>query len=777
MELFLNLVRKDFKRNRIITIALAVFLILSALLMAGGLRVTGALISSMNGLNELAMPPEYLQMHKGTYDEDAFNSFVKTHSYIEDSLIVRMLNINNADIVYQGETLEKYLMDNGFIVQNEGFDYLLNMENEIAVVQDGEIGVPVYYAEELGIRVGDVITLREGEYQKELKVSTIIRDASMNAAITSSKRFLVSRADHDEISRHMGEWEYCFEFLLKEDTSTTVLEKDYMDAGMPSNGVAVTGSLLMMLNNLSHGLVAFILIAISILLILIAILSLSYIIRATMADENGTIGEMKAIGFSRKAIAGIYRMKYILLVLIAAVIGYSASIPFGEYFSSSVILYCGHGTDQWMKWVFPFVGLLLLSGIVLFGCSRIIRRSLKNTVVELLRGEGGVKKERRYLLPSAGLKHRNRTIAFGELKCKWKEYIVLFFVFVFSSFLILMPLNMRNTIENPSFITYMGIGECDIRIDIPYSEKLAEQKESVASLLAKDSDIEKYAIYRNGYVQYENPDGEWEYLRVVSGDESVFPLEYLKGSAPDSKNEIAISSLQASESGKEAGDTMKVVYQGEALFFIVSGIYQDMTYGGKTAKAAIDFEDKDVEAYIVYLDVRDGGVSVGEKTAELRSLVSDGKVTPISEFISQTLGGIKDTLRLVGSASIVLSLLLSMLITVMVLQLITAREHRAIAIKKAIGFTNRDIRMQFGIRILSVQIAAVIAGTLLANTLGEVLFGWMLSTMGASEITMLTEPIASYLLCPAVQLLVVFLTVFAGTKTVKSYHIRDQIME
>ena len=37
MKLLLKLIRKDFKRNRVITTALAVFLILSALLMAGGL--------------------------------------------------------------------------------------------------------------------------------------------------------------------------------------------------------------------------------------------------------------------------------------------------------------------------------------------------------------------------------------------------------------------------------------------------------------------------------------------------------------------------------------------------------------------------------------------------------------------------------------------------------------------------------------------------------------------------------------------------------------------
>ncbi|MDF2532487.1 MAG: transporter permease, partial [Clostridia bacterium] len=91
MKLLLNLVRRDFKRNRAITTALAVFLILSTLLMAGGLRVAGTMLSSLNGLNELAVPPQYLQMHKGAYDEKAFESFVKNHDYIKDSLIVKML--------------------------------------------------------------------------------------------------------------------------------------------------------------------------------------------------------------------------------------------------------------------------------------------------------------------------------------------------------------------------------------------------------------------------------------------------------------------------------------------------------------------------------------------------------------------------------------------------------------------------------------------------------------------------------------------------------------
>ena len=134
-------------------------------------------------------------------------------------------------------------------------------------------------------------------------------------------------------------------------------------------------------------------------------------------------------------------------------------------------------------------------------------------------------------------------------------------------------------------------------------------------------------------------------------------------------------------------------------------------------------------------------------------------------------------MSLVERAATMISFLLIILITVMFLQLITAREHSAIAIKKAIGFTNRDIRIQLGIRILMIQFTAIIVGTVLSNTLGEAIFGFMLSSMGASKITMIVEPVTAYLLYPAAQLLIVLIAVIAGSKVVTSYHIRNQIME
>ncbi|WP_286805913.1 hypothetical protein [Acetobacterium sp. MES1] len=121
-------------------------------------------------------------------------------------------------------------------------------------------------------------------------------------------------------------------------------------------------------------------------------------------------------------------------------------------------------------------------------------------------------------------------------------------------------MNMNNTINNPVFLTYMGIGKSDVHIDIQYSNNLEQQKEEAIAYLENDPDIERYTVYQNGYVQSQNVEGEWEYVRVQNGDNGVFPLEYLEGKAPTEKNDLALSYLNAVDLGKKVGDAITIIY-------------------------------------------------------------------------------------------------------------------------------------------------------------------------------------------------------------------------
>lgn len=776
MKLLWSMVKKDVRQNPVVTAALTVFLFLSMALMATGFGAVGTMISSLTGLNEAAMPPEYLQMHKGEVDEAKAEAFAESTEGIEAYELVRMLNISNANIWYEGESFESFNMDNSLVVQNEKLDFLLDEENQIAVVGKGEIGIPVYYAEELGIRAGDCVTLKAEGYEKTFTVAHIIRDAQMNVALTSSKRLLVSREDMDEISACMGEWEYIFEYLLEDDYSASELETAYAAAGMPSNGVAISAVLLTLLNAISYGVTAVLVLLISILLAVIAVLCLSYIIRATLAEESRNIGMMRAIGFPVKNVSQLYLMKYIGLTILAGAAGYLASIWLGSLLTASVVNYCGRGKDEWIGFVLSAAGVLLLALLVVRKCRKMLKGCMKDPVVGLLKGEGQKRRGGHYHLPKDGFWNANVFVAVGELTCRWREFVVMFLVFILASFLILLPMHLGNTISDDSFITYMGAGECDIRIDIQYNKEIEQQKETAVTALTADADVERFALYANGYVKIRNAEGEAERLRVVNGDQKTFPAQYVEGNAPAADDEIALSCLEADELGKAPGETLEVQYGGSTAEYSISGIYQDITYGGKTAKANIAFAKEDIEVYVLYLNLAEG-ISVEQKVSELRQLLPECKITPVSDFISQTLGGVMDNIGAIEQIAAVLAILLIVLITIMFLQLAMAREHSAIAIKKAMGFRNRDIKMQFAIQVLLVQTAAVILGTILANGLSGPLLAAFLSSMGCSRVTIVKNPVMAYLFWPAVQLLICAVTTWRATENVRTYSIRDQIVE
>lgn len=69
MKLLFNLVVNDIIKNKVISSILFAFLMLSAVLLTGGLRIGVASITSINALSMVAQIPDYIQMHKGDYDE------------------------------------------------------------------------------------------------------------------------------------------------------------------------------------------------------------------------------------------------------------------------------------------------------------------------------------------------------------------------------------------------------------------------------------------------------------------------------------------------------------------------------------------------------------------------------------------------------------------------------------------------------------------------------------------------------------------------------------
>ncbi|MDF1568592.1 MAG: FtsX-like permease family protein [Spirochaetaceae bacterium] len=304
------------------------FVTLSSLLIAVGVNLVVELNGALDRLFSAAKVPHFVQMHTGTIDEQRINRWATETGMVEETQISRMISLDGRSLTFSSSEVseEESVMDLSIVRQNSVFDFLLDRDNRIARPESGEIGVPVYYAERRGVEIGDTVELSGDGFSRSFTVFALIQDAQMNPAIVHSKRFLVSENDYRELKNHFPESEYLIEFRLSEPDMVGDFAEAYQSADLPDLGPAVDFRLFRMLNALSEGMVAAVVVMLSLLLMIIALLCLRFTILAAMEEDYREIGIMKAVGMNRRHIRRISLVKYVVLSLFAGLSGYFLSL-------------------------------------------------------------------------------------------------------------------------------------------------------------------------------------------------------------------------------------------------------------------------------------------------------------------------------------------------------------------------------------------------------------------------------------------------------------------
>jgi len=271
-------------------------------------------------------------------------------------------------------------------------------------------------------------------------------------------------------------------------------------------------------------------------------------------------------------------------------------------------------------------------------------------------------------------------------------------------------------------------------------------------------------------------DGSEERIMVELGDHSIFPLTYAEGRAPAAENEIALSVLNASEMGKKVGDVIMLILNERETTLTVCGTYSDVTNGGKTAKAVFSDDSAETMWSVITAQLSDPAL-IDQKIVEYSDRFAFAKVSDIDEFIRQTYGGTISAIGKVSYAAIGVALTLTVLITLLFMRMLVAKDRYAIAVMKAFGFTNSDIKAQYIARSIFVLIIGVLLGTLLGNTLGETLAGAVIASFGASSFKFVINPAFAYLLSPLMMAGVVLAATILGTLDAGQIKISENIKE
>jgi putative ABC transport system permease protein len=732
------------------------------------------LSGAIDTLMARAKTPHFMQMHSGELDTARLSAFVEQNEAVADFQVVEFLNIDGAQISFAGGSLADSVQDNGLAVQGEKFDYLLDLDGNVITVSDGEIYVPIAYIQDGTFKVGDGIAI----VGKAFTIAGPFRDSQMQPLLSSSKRFLVSANDFAAL-KQSGSVEYLIEFRLKDLSMLGAFETDYVSAGLPANGPTITYPLFRMLNAFSDGMLAALILLVSVLVTGIAFLCIRFTLLAKIEEDYREIGVMKAIGLRVSDIKKIYLTKYAAIAAAGSLLGYALSFAFRGMLLENIRLYMGESENSSLAMLLGVVSVLLVFLAIMAYVNGVLKHFQKISPAEAIRF--GVSQEK-----SAGARHfrldrirligTNVFLGIKDVLARTKLYATMLAVLVISAFIIIVPQNLHNTISSKDFITYMGIGDSDIRIDIQQTDHIAEKAAEIAAAMSNDGDISKYAVLTTKMFRVRMDDGTEERIKVELGDHLVFPLTYSEGRAPSAENEIALSVTNANEMGKKVGDVISVIIAGQAQNLTVCGIYSDITNGGKTAKAVFSDDSADIMWSVVSGDLSEPSLT-DAKIVEYTERFEYAKVSDIDEYIVQTFGSTIDSVGKASLAAIAVALTTAALVTLLFMRMLVARDRYSIAVMKAFGFTNSDISTQYIARSIFVLMIGVVLGTLLANTLGKALAGAAIASFGASAFEFTVNPWFAYLLAPLMMACVVLFATVTGTLDAGKIKIAEHIKE
>lgn len=773
-----KILKNDFTKKKIINLVVFIFIMISSLLMASGSNMLVELSNSLSYLFEKASVPDFAQYHSGNIDQNEIEKWSADNNLVKKQQTGEMINIEGSKIFINGEKAEKNtVMEMAFVKQNRQFDFLLDLNNRKISLNQGEIAVPIYYMQKRKLDIGDKIIIKDQNKAISFIIKNFVRDVQMNPSIVSSKRFLVNESDFNFLKDNFGEIEYLISFQLNDNADLNKFSIQYNRSNLPQKGPEVDRELLVILNSLTDGLLAAVIIFISILLNIIALLCLRFIIILTLEEDFRDIGVMKAIGIFPSVIKKIYLFKYLFIAVSASLSGYFISLFINDIFSKNILLYVGTAPKSLIESILPFLSSLSAAVIVVVFSFIILRRLEKISPVDAISfGSRNriITNKSRFSLARNRVIPASIFLGIRDLIIRFKLYLILFIVFILSTAIIILPVNFLNTINSPELISYMGMAKSDIIMDLRQSDNTRERFEEVKNYIKNDNDVIKYSSSITSKFEIINKDGYPESIFLESGDFTIFPVDYMSGSAPLLKNEIALSYLSADELDKKVGDSVELIIDDKNKKMIITGIYQDITNGGRTAKAAIEANYETASWYNINLDVKS---DVKNKVKEYENIFADVKVNDIEGYFDQTFANTIEQIRLLTITSIIIALIITVLITSLFLKMLLAKDRPQIAIKKSLGISEKDIKIEYLTKTLLSLNIAIIIGTVFSNIWGEKIISFFLAIIGAPEIEFVINPLETYLLSPLVMMLLVFLTSLLSINAVKEFSITDFNLE
>ena len=778
--MFFDVLKRDLKRKKTLNVIILLFVILSVMFISSSVMNLTAVTGSLDSFFDKAGVGDYTVFERGggtmTVADAVKNAegvtdfkqeeciFLSGHKFVGREKEKDSQNANTSLVCCLSHQIQRY------------FD---GSDNEITEVADGEVYVRQSLLDNSNAKVGDKVELTVADVTRTFTVKDTLKDGVLGSRMMGNARFLISENEYKAFEKAEPLEPYLFYLSFIDTNDIPALEKAL------NNCDAIAFSLdrsTLQFTYILEMVIAGILLVVSIALILIAVVILRFTISFTLSEEFRQIGIMKAIGIPDGKIRSLYLVKYLAISVLGATIGLTLSFPFGSMLlkmvSQSIVMENGNSL---------LLGIIcaaaVLCIIVLF-CYLSTRKVKKFTPVDAVRsGTTGERYKKKGVIKLG--KKPVRPVFFmavNDILSSPKRFLIMLVTFFVGISMLMVGLNISSTMTSGKMLGWINMAQCDAAlVESGSIEKymVADGREKLNQKISEiESDLSEKGWEADCFVEVISTvivakgDTELKTNGVEGVNMSPDEYMYLEGTAPQNKNEIAMSYIVADKLGAQIGDTVTVKTPDGETECMITAIYQTMmslgnnirmypgqTYSFQNLVGLNDFQ-------IRFHDDPSTG-EIEKRIEAIKEMYPDDKVMNAGDYVDYCVGGVGGMMDGVTGLLLPVIILIDVLVAVLMEKSFLTKERGEIAMLKAIGFKNRSIILWQTLRIAIIMIAAVLLSIALADPIGKLTTGGIFQMMGAKNIIFDMDILKTFVIYPAIVLATTVFSVFLTALSVR----------
>lgn len=775
--MFFRILKKDLKRKKTMNVVILLFVILSAMFASAAVNNIAAVTGGIDGYFKAANVPDALVTIRSENDaEERIRALpsvseVKTQHYL--------IALSSKYFKLDGRKLDNFI--NPAMIMNDSemsINYFDTDNNIIKGVDKGCFYANSPFLHDLDISVGDAVELSLGETTITLKYMGRFKGALFSSENTSNPFLILNSEDYDLLDKEDSAHLMNVKELYVTGTDISAirdLAKDYEDIYVESQEDYKGIYLYDMIS-------AYIMMAVSIVLMVTAFVVLRFTIGFTISEEFREIGVMKAVGIDNRSIRMLYIAKYLVISAAGSLVGFLGSIPLGDMMmrtiSDNMVM---DGGDSRVLGLISAAAVVALILLFCYGCTRRVK---KLSPIDAVRnGQTGERFGRRSLLrlgrsrlPSTGF------MALNDVLSAPKQFSIITVIFTLLMLMIMIMSNFALTLKSDKILWLFGVPSSDAHI--LDTEVMGELMADYRSYTARIEDTEKLlrdngmpgtcTITMNIRSETTHGDKKAKIDYYVTKGHTEDALRMDEGYAPKKLDEIAVTASTLEELDAKIGDTLKAVIDGKDCEFIITGKYSGFTTRSAFLYKDFDFGDQSPIGFMGVQILFDGDPdkeTIEQNVEKLRELTDSDKVYTTSDMI-KSMTGMSDTLNSIKVMIMVLTVIVAALISVLMERSFISKEKSEIALMKAVGIRSGSIIAQHTLRFVIVSILSAGLSLAVLMPVSNWLMNWVCLMIGdVSGIKCDIDPLEIFVICPAmligVTLLGSFLTALY-TRTIKA---------